>query len=107
MKVYTTDITDVLGQRFAVHAGTHAGTVRVIPVGQPEREIVLDALAATQLRNALAEFLVSVCPCGEPGTASTCPGSWHGCQWHDDGDGEDYATVTDRSKNTTHGETAR
>ena len=29
-----------------------------------------------------------VCPCGEPGTASTCPGSWHGCQWHDDGDGE-------------------
>ena len=57
MKLYAGDITDIRGQCFAVHEGVHAGTVRIIPVGQPKREIVLDAVAAAQLRDALAEFL--------------------------------------------------
>ena len=26
------------------------------------------------------------CPCGEPGDATTCPGSWHGCDFHNEGD---------------------
>ena len=57
MKFYAKDITDVHGQQFAVHRGVHAGTVRIIPVGQPEREIVLDPAAAIQLRDALSDFL--------------------------------------------------
>ena len=27
------------------------------------------------------------CPCGEPRDANgDCPGSWHGCDWHGEGD---------------------
>jgi hypothetical protein len=27
-----------------------------------------------------------LCPCGEPEDANgDCPGSWHGCEWHNEG----------------------
>ena len=26
-----------------------------------------------------------LCPCGEPGDATSCYGSWHGCEFHNEG----------------------
>lgn len=58
MKFYAKEITDVGRQVYAVHDGVHAGTVRIMAVGRPGREIVLDAVAAIRLRDALSDFLV-------------------------------------------------
>ena len=37
-----------------------------------------------ELLSALADAIEGkTCPCGE-GPEGDCPGSWHGCDWHDD-----------------------
>ena len=57
MKFYAKEITDVGRQAYAVHDGVQAGTVRIMALGQSRREIVLDVVAARQLRDALTDFL--------------------------------------------------
>ena len=57
MKIYEKNITDIRGQLYAVHDGPLPGTVRIVAVGRPEREVELDGVAARQLRDALDTFL--------------------------------------------------
>jgi hypothetical protein len=58
LKFYSKEIAGIRGRLYAVHRGVQAGTVRIVQIGQPGREIVLDPVAAAQLRDALSDFLI-------------------------------------------------
>jgi hypothetical protein len=65
--------------------------LRVVAVWAPE---VLEKglQRVSEEREIIAVFererIARLCPCGK-GPAGNCPGSWHGCQYYNDGDEDD------------------
>jgi hypothetical protein len=62
--------------------------LRLVAVWAPEL-IELGLQRVSESRAIAAEVereraAAGLCPCGE-GPAGDCPGSWHGCDWHDEG----------------------
>jgi hypothetical protein len=57
MKIYEKAVTDIRQQLWAVHDSALPGVVRIVAVGRPEKDVELDEVAATKLRDALTAFL--------------------------------------------------
>jgi hypothetical protein len=57
MTIYEKEITDIRRQLYAAHDSALLGVIRIVAVGQPEKAVELDEVAAAQLRDALTAFL--------------------------------------------------